>query len=437
MPLWYRYLYHQRKKALEVKKPINKNVFCSLPFNSVSIAPFGAVRICCNNYNLPQKPDGSFYSFNDSDFDLMTAVNSDFHKELRLDLLNEQQHPSCHRCWDIEKQGGVSYRQSWNDRYQNNFEQYVENMNSDGTLKTIRSDYVELTLGNKCNLKCRMCNPFSSILWLKEAKQLGLIDQSQENDLKNYSWFENPRFEKAVDLLLKSTDRLNILGGEPLIIEEQFNLLKKAIDFGYASKMEVQYNTNLTKIDPRLLEIWSKFKAVFLNVSVDGFENLNEYIRHPMKWKNFYSNLEILQQWTKKINLHVSLHCTFQAINVLQLDRLYKFVNQLNFGFAKVPYVIWVNYPEYHDPRVLPRNLRQIAYERQMAWISSVHASTLNDYEKQWLMVMNSHVENLLFDWPEEKRLLEWARFRDITNSVDKLRKENLGVLVPELKNLL
>ncbi len=414
-----------------------KDVFCCLPFNSISVAPFGAIRVCCNNYNLPRNERGEYYSFNNDDFDLKEALNSDFYKELRLSMVKGERHPSCHRCWDIENQGGMSYRQAWENRYERRFESYIENMNPDGSLKQIRGDYVEFTLGNTCNLKCRMCNPFSSIQWLKEAKSLGLISEGEENELKNYNWFEKPKFASAVDSLLKSTDRLNILGGEPLIIPEQFQILQKAIDLGYASNMEVQYNTNLTKLDPRLLPMWTKFKRVFLNVSVDAVGELNEYIRHPMNWKKFLDNLQTLKGWAEVAPLSISLHCTFQALNVLELHRLYDFVYNLGYGFARIPFVIWVNYPEYHDPRILPRELREKAYRLQSDWIQSVDQSNLIDYEVSWLSMMKSHVENLLTDWPEEKRNTELERFRKITKSVDRLRGEDIGALIPDLKSIL
>ena len=70
---------------------------------------------------------------------------------------------------------------------------------------------------------------------------------------------------KSKVVLLENIRFFEFTGGEPLLIEEQFDTLRKCINIGSASKIEVHYNTNGTVYpDLAIKDIWPKFKRIEL-----------------------------------------------------------------------------------------------------------------------------------------------------------------------------
>ena len=73
--------------------------------------------------------------------------------------------------------------------------------------------------------------------------------------------------------------------GEPLIINAHYDFLQKCVDEGYASKLVIEYNTNITNVPQRAWDIWKHFKNVIVGVSIDGNKEVNDLIRFPSKWR--------------------------------------------------------------------------------------------------------------------------------------------------------
>ena len=83
-------------------------------------------------------------------------------------------------CWNLEDKGIMSHRlyTRW---------QFPEKFNAD--LKE-----VDISLSNKCNLACRMCNAGSSHqIWkdvdeLKKTDKLNLYEQASKNSLRSHNY---------------------------------------------------------------------------------------------------------------------------------------------------------------------------------------------------------------------------------------------------------
>ena len=84
---------------------------------------------------------------------------------LRKQLKKNIEPPTCERCFYVEKQGGFSYRMDANETHKDKI--HEESINEEGVLDdTTKITYLDLTLGNVCNLKCKTCNPWSSHNWI-------------------------------------------------------------------------------------------------------------------------------------------------------------------------------------------------------------------------------------------------------------------------------
>ena len=142
------------------------DTFCILPWMHLATNASGTLRVCCNstpNKNFIEKEDGTFYKvFRD---DIEEAWNSSTYKTIRQQFLNNERPEMCQRCFREEDAGIRSARQSANKKWCKEDDEYTDTAPFD-----IR--YVDLRLGNLCNLKCRICNPIVSSSWLPDYMSL-------------------------------------------------------------------------------------------------------------------------------------------------------------------------------------------------------------------------------------------------------------------------
>ena len=68
--------------------------------------------------------------------------------------------------------------------------------------------------------------------------------------------------------------------------------MEKCIELDVAKDMIIEYNTNMTALPPRVLKMWEEFKQIRVGASIDGYGDVLEYQRWPIKWKQAKKNLE-------------------------------------------------------------------------------------------------------------------------------------------------
>lgn len=213
----------------------------------------------------------------------------------------------CDTCYSVEKIGMISARQQETVEWANRL-----NLTSlDDLQKISKPVYYEVRPSNKCNLQCRMCGPSSSELINQEYFKLKIIDKLV--DLA-YSGFD------IVDL--ESVKKLYVAGGEPTAMPEFFDFLDRCID--HRSNFEFTVNTNANKFSDRFKRQLQKLPHVQFIVSIDGYQDLNHYIRWPSNWNSIVENVKYLCE-----NQHVvSFNVTVSMYNVSELHNLLSFFDQ-------------------------------------------------------------------------------------------------------------
>lgn len=296
---------------------MNIKNYCVLPFNSVSITASGEIRHCCNGgHDVQGTPRISNMTVDE-------LINNDFIHDIRDSFLKEEKHPACSRCWKMEDMGILSFREVAN-KYKN------YNINETG-IRTFKRDlnyedieYIDLTLGNKCNLACRMCNATSSSLFAKQDISLGYIVGPAEID------HDALAKEKILELFRRSVNLKNIymLGGEPLIHPFHFEILDLLIETGQSKNIEIFFNTNfqVNKVSS-FLDRWEHFKTVHIQASIDGTEETYNYIRWPGNWNKLYKNLNDLADLVDNRKYKLSTSPVLQNLNV---HNMYDLINQVN-----------------------------------------------------------------------------------------------------------
>ena len=409
--------------------------FCSHLFTALSFDQRGQVRVCCNNYEVPKDEDGNPISITDKDFSMVKSLNSDVHTRIRKNILADKQDPGCIRCWQTEDNGAESYRTIWNNTLANGFHKdiMVESMDDDGYVRDPYVTFLDFTMGNKCNLICRMCNIDNSNFWEIESKLL--YNEDFNIPTRNVSVddrFLSDDFFTKNFLYLK---QVNFLGGEPLIIKEHSDFLRQCIKHNIAKNITLFYTTNLTVVKDELFDLWSEFKHIYLGVSIDGYNEVDDYIRYPSKWDKIEKNIEKVSGWKQELNMDLQIHSTFQALNVLNYDKLLEWVYSLgDLGFWRLPFSNWVTYPNWYDCRVLSDDLKDMGIERITKFIDSKKDIKWDAGEEQWLGILKSNLVTLKETLDDKEAVL---KFKVYTKKLDRNRKQHIVNYIPELEKFI
>lgn len=379
--------------------------FCILPWISLATSASGNLRVCCNSTpgkNFITKGDGSVYKIHKDDIE--EAWNSDVYTTIRKQMLKGERPEMCTRCFREEDAGLTSTRQNWNDKWMR--EDDVYNVHAPLDIR-----YVDLRLGNLCNLKCRMCNPWASNQWIDEWNLVDKeLSKEEINYLSNFSWPErNPKWVEQLKQVAHTIEELYLTGGEPTIIKEQYMILDYLIENKLSKKIKLKYNTNLTNIPEELVSKWKHFKTVQLNCSIDAVGDLDRYIRYPSNWKKIQSNFLKL---VSKRKVKIEIHCTVQMYNILRLHEFLEWA----LPFEQKIYFNILNHPAPLNIRVLPPELKDKAYEYLMPYLEVPKVKGIIDY---------MYAE----DWSDKME-----EFLDYTFALDKSRKQSLYHLIPEFE---
>ena len=239
----------------------------------------------------------------------------DFNTSAHLSQLRSQfncgERPSaCDRCWNAEKYGHKSRRQS-----------AIEFFN----IVTPSNDVVLESLDHSatwaCNLACVMCGPSNSSLWAtqldldkKSLKQMGRFFQNSNNFLNN--------------LDTSQIKKIHFNGGEPLLNNDQTQLLENLEQQDILKNTFISYNTNGTVMpSKKIIDLWSKSRLVKLFFSIDAIGSAFEYIRWPGKWEQVSRNILDMKA-NLPSNVMFGFNTTVGTYNLLELPEVYQWFDQ-------------------------------------------------------------------------------------------------------------
>jgi len=343
----------QLQERIQWKKEqgLDTTTWCPMPWIGLSVRSVGDLRYCCHAHKSPGKgllKDNNGHPLTLKNHSIEEGLNSPQLKDVRKKMLAGDRPEGCIRCYQEESAGIFSRRQNeqlaWKEFNEELFQSHTED---DGSISTdvfpIR--YLDLRFGNRCNLKCRMCGPTESDKWYELTPKVWDTNFFKEGDrkleiIKNekgqyglrvdpYQWYESPKFWKNLETHLPKLQRIYLAGGEPLLIESQFDFLQLCIDRGYAKNITLEYNSNITALTSKILKIWSHFRKVEIGMSIDGVGDVNDYIRTGSSWPQIEKNLQTLDGADGTFKLWWA--STIQIYNFLQLPEMMKWIVRQKF----------------------------------------------------------------------------------------------------------
>jgi len=295
---------------------------CMLPWISIETSPVGTIRPCCL-----AKDEIPGFSLKTNTIE--QAYHSEYMQDLRQQFLDGKQPSTCQRCWDEEAAGRTSKRMNSRIR----LKEYYDNVDWNN-LNPDQLWFIDLKLGNICNLKCRICGSWSSSKWANE--EIDYVGRKHRREHIAYKYLtdgawprENPQFWDNLKTLLPNIKYLEFTGGEPFLIEQHFDLLRYAVEHDYAKNIEIHYNTNGT-VFPDSYEVWNHFKHVEIAFSIDNIGTRFEYERYGAVWSEVEANIAKFNLLRgKKLSTQVCMTVNIQ--NVYYLPDLCHWVNNQSF----------------------------------------------------------------------------------------------------------
>jgi MoaA/NifB/PqqE/SkfB family radical SAM enzyme len=261
---------------------------CMLPWISIETSPIGTARPCCLAIDEITDNNGDKYNLRQNT--LEEIYHSDYMKSLRHEFLSGNKPNTCKRCWDEEDAGRDSKRINSRTR----LKEYYNDVDWDN-LEPDQLWFIDLKIGNICNLKCRICGSWSSGKWAQE--EIDYVPGINRKDHLAYTFFKQGAWPRESEIfwdnlkqLLPNIKYFEFTGGEPFLIQQHFDLLQYAVDHGYSKSIEIHYNTNGT-VFPDAEKLWAEFKHVEVAFSIDNIGQRFEYERYGAVWREVEENI--------------------------------------------------------------------------------------------------------------------------------------------------
>lgn len=425
--------------------------FCAIPFVSTMVNSDGKFKYCCiaegGTQNTDLQTDGKTLHVTNST--LLDAWNSDTVIDVRKKMIAGEQVDACMKCDLQNKIGREGYRDMMTKEWiwrigADKMDALVkEAMENDGVMET-GPVYLDLRLGNLCNFRCRMCNPYSSSAIAKEHFELWDKDDEYKRLYKSEyggspthlkeknTWFESDLLWDQVEAMIPTLKKVYMTGGEPTLIENNYYFMEKCIEEGRPD-IVMFFNTNCSNLTDKFLNVLSKFDRVDINASLDGYGNMNEYIRYPSHWDKISVNFERLAQMK---NIHLGVSPVVQIYNIFDIDKIIDYVFMVNEKYDRNIFIDFLidTHPKNLDVKILPKEIKDAAREKLEKYIEEkfkgveVHEMTKNSV----YAILNLLKEDQIPNW---EFYLE--NFKSYTKILDENRKQKFEDSCIELNEYL
>lgn len=350
-----------RKVGIRMNQDNPTSRFCSFQWtDSIVHLESAQIHFCCKTPPI-QVTDGDLKSHGSKVF-----FNHPQTLQIRQALASGDRPAACNYCWKLEDQGLAHNRQKSSPIGQI-FPQGIP------TLKTKKINLIEIVLSNKCQMNCIYCNSRSSSRWQSLlAGKTPFLDSEVEAHMKCNSAMESETNESFKALFfdsleenLESVNEINFIGGEPLIQEEFYQILRRVSDLAKVKRkpMTVRIVTNLSITPEKYRQFVSRLDtssdliSLILSPSIDCIGDKIEYIRSGLNWNWFNSNLlySIQSEQFKVIEFINTMSC-LSLFGLNDFIHYYSEIkhthNEQSFSFV----LSQVQFPSYLRPQNLGSN---------------------------------------------------------------------------------
>lgn len=345
-------------------------------------------------------------------------------------LRNEEVHPACSTCHNLESKGIESKRERYNKKKLAIYGEAVcgSAVFDDASNRKIID--LDISFSNLCNLNCVTCSSQYSTSWF--AKDQEALDQGL--DFRMYDNAKKPwKLPKELidELIISHRDYLRqvlIKGGEPFVDPSCLYFLKelsKCLKKSPRDELSIYIQTNGTVMNKKIIESIGDLK-VEIGFSVDGLGDGFKWLR-GFNFNRFLDNFEATKEIKNLKNTYV--HYTVSAYNFHRVAEFIEFI---------VTKDIW-----FKDLRKLTFGVAHQNHNTFLAFSKECRLKVIDEIQS---VVNRLGVDLKFFDGYEpliqelsgEKLGIESvAQFKEWLAFCNKMRKRKLEDIDPEFKLLL
>lgn len=275
------------------------------PWVHTYLSPQTERRMCCAS----REPAQNFEQYIDTEsgtgqynpLTLEQHWNSEHMRSVRRRMMAGEILPECEVCNDQLLNTAV-YRTYFDHLFAHKLREVYENTDSDGgtTLEPVSWDY---RFSNLCNFKCRTCGDMLSSAWESEQKTHNMVNWHdpknnwmQTDTRAQISQFQTNQVEEEFGRAVEnhSVEEVYWVGGEPLMYEQHWRYMQRIVELGDGPRLYARYNTNLSRINYRGVDLFGDILAHVRDwqicASLDGTNDIGEYIRTGLDYQQFYHN---------------------------------------------------------------------------------------------------------------------------------------------------
>jgi len=345
--------------------------FCRMPYEAVAVSSMGNLIPCCAFDNTKAGNHKTISEYWESDF--RKEVIDSFDKDL--------QHPGCRSCWEQEDLGNRSKREKYN----------LNNASQLFTKKNISPKFVELALGNQCNVACVTCGSDFSTGWRQYDKQMPEMFADRKELLKINFKIDRPFIDDLLSKMkINPSLKIELIGGEPFFNREGVYLLEQMAENNMPN--EVAMTSNCTIITDSIVDVVKKLN-VHICPSIDAVGPMYSYIRN-YNFNTVEDNLMKL----KDAGIQLIIMPVFSVFNVWQIPNLLRWLLSKEWGSkTKIKLNNFVHGPDYCSIKNIPHELLRdtiseikeldisefCTHEDKLSFISSLTNYTQEDEERK------------------------------------------------------
>ena len=372
--------------------------------------------------------------------------NNDKMRELRRAHLHGEQPIECRSCWDFEKSGIESPRNTSNEQGEKlgvTEENMLETMGNDYTMPIEHLTKVELRFDNICNLMCRHCSPVFSSRWHSAIHK----DADLRSEFSKHSPLrKEDKHVKLTDEIIAEAENLSnhvthfmVSGGEPLIHPKHYTFLENILH--NADKIHLDYNSNLHTLEFKgkdILNLWKQFKSFQIRVSIDGYPDIYEYKRVDSNLDAVCQNIQRLIDEMPEAQIHTT--CTTSVLNITRLTKIFEFYNSIGGGL----HTSLVQTPKALNPKILPALIKEEITDIWNDWIVNAEDNItrtahprITEHESgvKWQVDRATRYGNYVVNYMNsEDRFFEWKMFKGYISAQDRYHNTNVLDVYPEFK---
>lgn len=378
---------------------VTDKFFCILPFNHFATSVDGTSRLCCK---IPSETTTGSLKKNS----IKEIWQNKKMQSVRKQMQTGERVKECQVCYYEDSIGLISKRQNENE--------YYKKIDQTAT----RPTYLDLRLGNLCNLKCRMCNSTFSSQHVKEQNELAKLHPNliQPYTEDNTAWYEDENFWSEIYALAPTLDQIIFAGGEPTLHPGVFTLLEKCVEIDRAKHIRVRLTTNMTNVPQRLINIIDEFKEFKFECSIDGIGKVFEYIRHPADWNTVKQNVESITH-TKA---NIAITSVVQIYNLHNIESLWQWVDTFEGRVTFYPTLLYQ--PAHFQPGLIQQPYKQLI----LSGLSQYAQASTDERCKSRMQSIIKHVS--IEPTTCKKDIVELRKF---TKLIDDYRKEDIRTIIP------